>query len=143
MSASAFNMDGALERMQNPKELPAAATKAVTVMMSGSKAVLPAAVAIDTYRVAKAAIKDYQSGESFPKKTIKTGASVVGGWGGATAGMMSGAMIGSMLIPFVGSIVGSIVGGIAGGVGGSVVAKNATVNYLEMSDDSDSESDEE
>ncbi|KAF8354073.1 hypothetical protein PRIPAC_95696 [Pristionchus pacificus] len=141
MSAAAFNMDGAFERMQNPKELPAAATKAVTVV--AGKAVLPAAVAIDTYRVAKAAIKDYQSGKSFPKKTIKTGASVVGGWGGATAGMMSGAMIGSMLIPFVGSIVGSIVGGIAGGVGGSVVAKNATVNYLEMSDDDASDSDED
>ncbi|XP_076661196.1 uncharacterized protein LOC143365163 isoform X2 [Halictus rubicundus] len=95
-------------------------------------------------------LKDTKRAKKAPVKTIKTVASVAGGWsggfaaggGGAWAGAGTGATIGSLFGPAgaavcapIGAVMGAIGLGIAGGIAGSTLGENAAEAGLTLLDD--------
>lgn len=83
----------------------------------------PVAIVTDAVRIGNAVSMD---GNTIGKNTIKTSASVAGGWGGALAGATVGVwfgVVGAAPGAAIGGFIGAIGGGIAGAFGGSWVSK--------------------
>jgi hypothetical protein len=96
----------------------------------------PVAIATDVIRIGVAVNAD---GGTIGNNTIKTTASVAGGWagalGGAALGAKSGAVVGSFFGPGPGTAIGGFVGGIGGGLigsfGGSWLSEKAVETVIE------------
>lgn len=127
--------------------------KTAKVMQKVNKVALPIAVVLDTVRLGCAVYDDIERNDGKPKQTVKTGASIAGGWTGGVAGGMGGVEAGAAIggaigacfggvgaIPgaAIGSIVGGIVGSIGGGVAGSYGAE-ALAGMAFSSDDEESD----
>ncbi|CAF1486319.1 unnamed protein product [Rotaria sordida] len=130
-------------------------TKIAEVMQIVNKLALPIAITLDGVRLGCAVYDDLERDDGKPKQTIKTGASIVGGWTGGIAGGMggveagaafgrsTGALFGDVgVIPgaAIGSIVGGILGSIGGGIAGSYDAEALTgIAFFNDDEDSDEE----
>jgi len=101
-----------------------------------SKVAKPVAIATDVMRIGVAVNTD---GGTIGNNTIKTSASVAGGWagawGGAALGAKGGAVVGSFFGPGPGTAIGGFVGGIGGGLigsfGGSWLSEKAVETVIE------------
>ncbi len=91
------------------------------VLRGASRVAVPAAIAIDTYRLASAYRRD---GGTIGTNTTRTAADVGGAWAGAGTGAVAGGKAGAVVGTFVGgpvgTAVGTVVGGVVGAVGGAV-----------------------
>lgn len=108
----------------SPGMLRSAGTGARILNATGKIAV-PLAVGVDSYRLYNAYSAD---GGQIGDNTIRTGASIAGGWTGAAvggaAGAKGGAAIGGAIGAFfggVGAAPGAAIGGILGGIGGAIL----------------------
>jgi hypothetical protein len=128
--------------------------KAAKVMQKVNKVALPIAIALDTVRLGNAIYQDVKRDDGKPKQTVKTAASVAGGWVGGAAGGLGGSNVGAWaggaigaLFGGVGAIpgaaIGSIVGGIIGGVGGGVSASYGLEKLASTAFSSDEDSEDE
>jgi hypothetical protein len=107
-----------------------------------SESLFIVAVITDGIRILAAICEDLSNNnkEDFPNCTIKTIASIAGGWNGAALGASSGALmgekvgtcissfiggVGAVIGSPIGAIVGSFVGAFAGGLLGSFLAENS------------------
>lgn len=81
----------------------------------GGKVLLPVAIAADAYQLYGAFKED---GDHIGAHTVRAGAEVAGGWGGAVAGAEAGAALGSLAGP-AGTLIGGVAGGVIGGMAGS------------------------
>jgi hypothetical protein len=96
----------------------------------------PVAIATDVIRIGEAVNED---GGKIGNNTIKTTASVAGGWagavGGAALGSKGGAAVGTFFGPGPGTAIGGLIGGIGGGIlgafGGSWVSEKAVEKIME------------
>ena len=129
--------------------------KTAKFMQKVNKVALPVAIASDAARLGCAIHNDFTRKDGKPKQTVKTGASIAGGWtggilggmGGVEAGATMGSSIGLLFggvgaIPgaAIGSIVGGIVGSISGGAAGSYGAETlAGAAFSSDDEDSDEE----
>ena len=105
--------------------------KTAKFMQKVNKVALPVAIALDTVRFGCAVYNDLNRKDGKPKQTVKTGASIAGGWTGGIAGGMGGVKAVTAIGGFIGALfggagaipgaaIGSIVGGILGSIGGRV-----------------------
>ncbi len=100
------------------------------------KVAKPVAIATDVVRIGVAVNTD---GGTIGNNTIKTTASIAGGWagawGGAALGAKGGAVVGSFFGPgpgtAVGGFVGAIGGGFVGAFGGSWLSEKAVEKVIE------------
>ncbi|CAF1321391.1 unnamed protein product [Didymodactylos carnosus] len=117
-----------------PKSLIACADKVDKVLKGVSKALLVVALVTDGLRICAAIYEDMTSDDNhiLPHQTIKTIASIAGGWSGGAVGATGGALLGAKIGACVGSLfggvgavigtpIGAIVGGIAGGIAGGLL----------------------
>jgi len=123
-------------------------------MQKVNKVALPIAIALDTVRLGNAIYQDVKRDDGKPKQTVKTAASVTGGWVGGAAGGLGGSNVGAWaggaigaLFGGVGAIpgaaIGSIVGGIIGGIGGGVSASYGLEKLASTAFSSDEDSENE
>ncbi|HEY9005059.1 MAG TPA: RHS repeat-associated core domain-containing protein [Ohtaekwangia sp.] len=113
------------------------------VLDVAGKVAKPAALATDVARIGNAVVAD---GGAVGENTLKTSASVAGGWAGAWAGASIGAstgaqaggLIGTAIEPgggtavggAIGGFVGGLFGGIAGAFGGSWLAEETATSAI-------------
>jgi RHS repeat-associated protein len=97
-----------------------------------SKVAKPVAIVTDAIRLGVAVNAD---GGTLGSNTIKTSASVAGGWagalGGAALGAKGGAAVGSLFGPGPGTVIGGFVGGIGGSLVGSFGGSSLSEKVVE------------
>ena len=124
--------------------------KTAKVMRTINKVALPVAIVLDSVRLGCAIYDDVKRDDGKVKQTVKTGASIAGGWTGGAAGAVGGSELGALIGASVGALfggvgaipgaaIGSIIGGIFGSVGGGVAGSYGAEALASMALSSDEE----